>query len=243
MWFRAKVAYDGTGFYGFQRQGAFRSVQGDIETVLATVLGQSPTVYGAGRTDTGVHATGQVIAFDANWAHPTDALERAININLPRDIAVREIARCETRFSPRFEAVSRTYEYTAYVSAVRNPLRDRFACQIESVLDLDAMNLAAKAFLGEHDFAAFGSPTTDTDNTVRRVIRAEWRLSGDTLVFTIEANAFLYRMVRRIVNALFKVGRGKLTIADVIEALASKDQNRITGLAPACGLCLVNVSY
>jgi tRNA pseudouridine38-40 synthase len=247
MRLRARVAYDGTEFYGFQRQGEFRSVQGEIETALCIV---DPTVTtdrlhlrGAGRTDTGVHASGQMIAFDLEWRHPLDALNRAININLPGDVAVRDVEQAAADFSPRFDALTRTYQYTAYISPVRQPLRDRYALHLEHLPDVDAMNAAAARLLGSHDFAAFGSPTTDQGDTVRRLIRAEWVRAADGLVFTIEANAFLYRMVRRIVNALIKVGRGRLTPDDVSEALASADQDRITGLAPAAGLCLVDVTY
>jgi tRNA pseudouridine38-40 synthase len=248
MKFRARAAYDGTEFYGFQRQSSFRSVQGEIETALQKITnspqGVIHVVHGAGRTDTGVHATGQVISFDLVWGHSLDALNRALNVNLPADVAIDKLETVAEAFSPRFDARSRTYEYTVYVSPVRQPLRDRYAWHIESVLDVDAMNEAARGLLGEHDFAAFGSPTSDTKNTVRQVIRAGWSAgSQNTWVFTIEANAFLYRMVRRIVNALVKVGRSRLTKADVAEALASRDQDRITGLAPACGLCLVDVKY
>lgn len=246
MRFRAKAAYDGTDFYGFQRQGRFRSVQGEIETALTKITGESPVVFGAGRTDTGVHATGQVIAFDSEWRHPADALQRALNVNLPMDVAVRDVAACADGFSPRFDALTRTYEYTVYISPVRQPVRDRFAWHVESVLDVEAMNGVAAGLLGERDFAAFGSPTSESESTTRRLLRAEWRevaeRPGD-LVFTIEANAFLYRMVRRIVNALVKVGRGRLTAGDVFSALASGDQGRITGLAPASGLCLTTVTY
>lgn len=256
MKFRAKASYDGTEFFGFQRQGAFRSVQGEIETALCTITGQSVVVYGAGRTDSGVHATGQVIAFDVEWRHSPEALQRALNVTLPRDAVVREMRRCDAAFSPRFDALSRTYEYTVYRDSVRRPTRDRYAWQVGVALDVAAMNEAAEALIGEHDFAAFGSPTSESESTIRRVMRARWeerdafeeagagaRERASDLVFTIEANAFLYRMVRRIVNALVKVGSGRIGRAAFVEALASGDQNRITGLAAAAGLCLTHVSY
>jgi tRNA pseudouridine38-40 synthase len=248
MKFRAKASYDGTEFFGFQRQGAFRSVQGEIEAALQTVTGQSVTVYGAGRTDSGVHATGQVIAFGLEWRHSPEALQRALNVTLPQDAAVREVRRCDGSFSPRFDALSRTYEYTVYRDSVRRPTRDRYAWQVGYALDVAAMNDAAEGLIGEHDFAAFGSPTSESESTIRRVMRARWeeRATPDgerDLVFTIEANAFLYRMVRRIVNALVKVGSGRIGRAAFVEALASGDQNRITGLAAAAGLCLTYVSY
>jgi tRNA pseudouridine38-40 synthase len=188
-----------------------------------------------------------VIAFEADWGHPVDALQRALNVNLSRDVAIRELEACAEQFSPRLEARSRTYVFTAYVSPVRSPLRDRFAWHIEREPDIAVMNAAARLLTGTHDFAAFGSPTGASDGTVRTVMRAEWRMQesvyGPALTFEIEANAFLYRMVRRIVNALVKTGLSRLSVEEVKETLASRDQNRITGLAPACGLCLVDVSY
>lgn len=250
MRIRAKAAYDGTEFLGFQKQaGDARTVQGEIETALGKVTGQYIAVLAAGRTDTGVHATGQVIAFDANWAHSLDALTRAINFNLPEDVAVRELVECEPGFHPRHSAVSRTYEYSAYVDDVRQPLLWRFAWLIERAPDVALMNEAAGALIGRHDFAAFGTPPSarPDETTVRQVMQANWRWTNeqarDRLVFTIEANAFLFRMVRRIVIALARVGFGQISPDELREILQSKDAQRIKGLAPACGLCLVDVKY
>jgi tRNA pseudouridine38-40 synthase len=247
---RAKAAYDGTDFLGFQKQaGDARTVQGEIETALGKVIGQHVAVLAAGRTDTGVHATGQVIVFDVDWAHSLDALKRAINVNLPEDVAVRELVECEPGFHPRYSAVSRMYEYSAYVDDVRQPLMRRFAWLMERAPDVALMNEAAGALIGEHDFAAFGTPPSarPDETTVRKVMRADWRWTNmqaqDRLVFTIEANAFLFRMVRRIVIALARVGFGQISPDELREILGSKDAQRIKGLAPACGLCLVDVKY
>jgi len=243
MRFRAKASYDGTDFFGFQRQGVFRSVQGEIEAALTKTAGVTPVVFGAGRTDSGVHATGQVIAFDLEWRHPPGALQRALNVTLPFDTAVYEVQECSDLFSPRFDALSRKYEYTVYRDPVRRPMRDRFAWQVGRPLDVAVMNDAASMLIGVHDFAAFGSPTSESESTVRRVMRAQWDEHGDDLVFTIEANAFLYRMVRRVVNALVKVGSGRVSRAEFADTLANCDHNRIAGLAPAAGLCLTYVAY
>lgn len=241
----AKVVYDGTEFAGFQKQANARTVQGELEAALEKVCGGRMIVTGAGRTDAGVHASGQVISFEAIWAHSLDKLERATNVNLPEDVAVRELRECAADFHPRFSAKSRTYEYSAFVSATRDPLRRRFAWHLEHLPDVRQMNEAAAALLGSHDFAAFGSaPSGRPDETTRRdLYRAEWRQQDDTLIFGIEANAFLYRMVRRIVLALIRVGRGQMTPAQLREILESRDAQRMKGLAPACGLCLVNVKY
>jgi tRNA pseudouridine38-40 synthase len=250
MWLRATVAYDGTDFHGFQRQANARSVQSELEDALNQTSGHAVSVIGAGRTDAGVHASGQVIAFEMAWAHSPADLQKALNVRLPADVAVLDVAECEAGFHPRYRAQSRVYEYTVHVTPVRQPLTQRYAWQMASDLDMEAMNAAAAVLLGEHDFAAFGTAPSG-EVTVRKVLMAQWREpEGErppgvlrVLRFSIQANAFLYRMVRRIVMALVKVGRGQLS-ADVIrELLASKDSQRVKGIAPACGLCLVKVIY
>lgn len=247
MKIRAKVAYDGTDFAGFQRQaaGRGRTVQGEIEAALEKVCNERIAIVGAGRTDAGVHAIGQVIAFTAEWKHSLDVLTRALNATLPDDIAVHELAECDADFHPRFSAVSRTYRYTAYVSPVRRPLLRRYAWQLERPPDVSAMNEAARLLIGLHDFAAFGSPPSGDaeETTVREVLRAEWQQVENCLTFTIEANAFLFRMVRRIVLALVRVGQSAYALPDIEEMLESRDAQRIKGLAPACGLCLIEVKY
>lgn len=243
---RAKVAYDGTEFFGFQRQANARTVQGEIETALEKVTGRQTGVIGAGRTDAGVHATGQVISFEVDWRHPMEALTKALNITLPEDVAVRALAECSADFHPRFDAQSRTYEYTALICEVKQPLMRRIAWQLERQPDLALMNSAAAQLIGTHDFAAFGSAPSGRENetTLRNVLKAEWRDNGSgVLVFTIEANAFLFRMVRRLVLALMRVGQGQLSAEALMDILESRDAQRIKGLAPACGLCLVDVKY
>jgi tRNA pseudouridine38-40 synthase len=246
MRLRATVAYDGTEFFGFQRQASARTVQGEIETALEKVTGRQTGVTGAGRTDAGVHATGQVIAFDADWRHGMPALTKALNITLPDDVAVRALAECSADFHPRFDAQSRTYEYTVLVSEVRQPLMRRTAWQLNREPDLAAMNRAAAQLVGSHDFAAFGSAPSgrNEETTVRDVVRAAWQARGcEALVFTIEANAFLFRMVRRLALALVRVGLGQSSADNLKDILESRDAQRIKGLAPACGLCLVDVKY
>jgi tRNA pseudouridine38-40 synthase len=225
-------------------------VQDELEVALGKTCGALVSVVGAGRTDAGVHATGQVIAFEAPWSHPLTVLLKAVNARLPADVALLEIAECEVGFHPRFSARSRVYEYTVFVAAARQPLRRRYAWQVEHDLDLEAMNRASARLIGEHDFAAFGT-APQGDVTVRTVLRAGWErcadraalAAGHGLRFTVEANAFLFRMVRRMVITLARAGRGQLSADDVNDILASKDSRRVKGTAPACGLCLVKVTY
>ena len=246
---RAIVAYDGTDFHGFQRQKNARSVQGALEEALSNTCDEAVSVVGAGRTDAGVHAAGQVIAFKVNWSHALPELHRALNVRLPGDVAVLDVAECDEAFHPRYSARSRVYEYTVTVNPVRHPLLRRYTWQIESDLNAVLMNEAAAVLVGEHDFAAFGT-APQGDVTKRKVLRADWQLigpserqSGSILRFTIEANAFLFRMVRHIVIALVQVGRKKLSAGDMRDILASRDSQRIKGIAPACGLSLVKVTY
>ncbi len=248
--FRALVAYEGTGFCGFQRQGGQTpTVQGALERALLAATGQAVSVLGAGRTDSGVHASGQVIAFDAAWRHSPEALLRAVNANLPPSVALLHLQPCPAAFHPRYDARSRTYVYTLYVCPVRQPLLERYAWGLRGeALDMAAMAQAAALLLGTHDFATFGRPPQGT-NTVRTVFRSELQTvqtlksQGVLARYTIEANAFLYRMVRRIVGALARVGRRQLSVADFAEGLAAADNRWPNQTAPARGLCLSEVRY
>ena len=253
MKYRAKVSYDGTDFYGFQRQARHRTVQGELEKAIERVFGVDGrvVVHGAGRTDTGVHATGQIIAFEApeNWSHEIARLQKAINVTLPFDVAVSDVAECEDRFSPRFSAVSRTYEYSVLVlTAERRPIGRLYEWQVDKMPDTQLMNDLAGQWVGKHDFAAFGS-TTVGEETVREVMQAHWtelppdRNQDLRLTFRIEANAFLFRMVRRMVMTLMRVGLGKQDVIEVNRMMIDSQGTGATGAAPACGLCLVNVSY
>jgi tRNA pseudouridine38-40 synthase len=244
--YRALLSYDGTAYLGFQRQaGDAPTIQGAVERALMAVSGHQVTVIGAGRTDTGVHATGQVIAFDVEWAHSADALARAVNAALPADIALWAVVQHEG-FHPRFDALSRTYRYTVALAPHRLPLARHRAWWIRAELDGDAMQQAAERLIGRHDFAAFGQPPQG-DNTVRTVVASQWataeRPGYTEWVYTIEADAFLQHMVRRIVGALVDVGRGSLThegFAALLDGAALRQKGSI---APPQGLVLEYVRY
>lgn len=242
--YRATVAYDGTRYYGFQRQTAGTpTIQGALEAALATVSGQTVTVLGAGRTDAGVHASGQVIAWEMDWRHPAQALLRALNANLPSDIALQTVAEAAPDFHPRFDARRRRYEYWLYTRRVRDPLRDRFCWRARYRLDIPAMQRAASLLVGEHDFATFGQPPQGV-NTVRQVMESALdQAAEDTLVYRVTANAFLQRMVRSIVGTLVEVGRGAMSEAQFAAALAAADRAQAGPSAPPHGLTLVAVGY
>jgi tRNA pseudouridine38-40 synthase len=240
--YKAVVAYDGTCFFGFQIQVVERTVQGVLETALARVVKKTVPIFYAGRTDTGVHATGQVIAFDLLWQHSEEQLCRALNANLPSDVFVRSIELTRPDFHPRFGALLREYQYTILNQQDPDVLRRQYTTHIDRLLDVELMKQASACFIGCFDFASFGRPPIG-NNTVRTITRAIWDIDGGLLVFTIEANAFLYRMVRNIVGTLIQVGLGKLTVGDVECIIASKSRAVCPPPAPPNGLCLTNVMY
>lgn len=243
MRYRATLAYDGTAYHGFQRQANAPTVQGRVEAALECIGSRAVTLIGAGRTDAGVHATGQVIAFDLDWRHAPEALCRALNANLPPDIAVRGVQEAAPGFHPRYDARSRSYEYRLYVAPVRDPLRRWRAWHLDRPLDVPAMQQAAHRLVGTRDFGAFGSPPQG-ENAVRTVFEAHWEDGpGQEHVFTIVADAFLYRMVRTIVATLVEVGQGRMTPETFREVLAACERGRAAPPAPPHGLTLVAVNY
>jgi tRNA pseudouridine38-40 synthase len=246
--YRATLAYDGTAYQGFQRQaGDTPTVQLAVERALMAITGQLVTVLGAGRTDTGVHATGQVIAFDVEWKHDEAALLRALNTNLPADVALQDLVLAPPQFHPRFDARARLYRYRVLGVKQRQPLlRDR-AWQLRGVhLDAAVLSQAARLLIGEHDFAAFGQPPQG-ENTIRTVYISEWRTQEEALgclwTYTVEANAFLQHMVRRMVWLLVAVGRGNLTLDGFEAVFKSRNRANIRGIAPPGGLTLEMVRY
>ena len=201
------------------------------------------TVLAAGRTDAGVHAAGQVIAFDTAWRHGVVALQRALNAVLPADIAVRDVEQAALDFHPRYDARSRHYRYTLYNALLRWPLDRRYSLYVATLLDVDAMQQAAQILVGEHDFAAFGRPHKQGGATVRRMLVTEWGEKIPRLIFDIEANAFLYRMVRSIVGTLLLVGKRNMSVEGFAAVLASCSRDQAGTTAPPHGLCLMEVKY
>ncbi len=239
---RATVAYDGTDYNGFQRQADVPTVQEALETALEAISQQQIRVLCAGRTDAGVHAIGQVIAFDISWRHTLEDLHRAFNALLPADVAVQSVAEAEPGFHPRFDAVARWYRYSIYNAPVRSPLVRRVSLHVPDVMDVDKMHEAAEVLVGEHDFATFGQPPQG-HVTVRRVQRAGWIAEPPWARFDIVGNAFLYHMVRSIVGTLLLVGKGRLSVDAFRDKLVAADRSESGPTAPSCGLCLLAVRY
>ena len=247
--YKLTLAYDGSNFHGSQRQANKRTVQGELEKALGKLGWTGRSVLISGRTDTGVHATGQVASADLHWSHNDGELLRALNANLPADISVRSVQSVDPGFHPRFDAGSRTYQYRLFCQSFRDPIRERFAWRVWVPVNGEVLVDAAKYLLGTHDYFAFGSPTTPKGTTVRTVMKAGWTQSGaDEWHFEVQADAFLYRMVRRMVFVQVAVAQGKFPVEAVARSLAGqvsvKSRSELpAGLAPAHGLTLINVEY
>ncbi len=254
--YMAVVEYDGTEYLGFQIQGPAsarrsntrtargtdRTIQGELERSLQQVTQQAARVVGAGRTDAGVHAKGQVVHFDVRWSHPLPDLQRALNAVLAHDIALTELHQALPDFHARFDARSRAYQYTILNRPVRSPLMERFALYVAALLDAEEMNRACACLVGTHDFLPFGWPPRG-ENTVRTVLRAGCRRSGDLVYVDLEADAFLRSMVRRVVGNLLLVGLGELSVEGMAGLLSLTHRRTPAVAAPAQGLCLVRVNY
>lgn len=242
------LAYDGTGFVGSQRQAKSRTVQGEFEKALRKLGWSGRSVLLAGRTDTGVHAAGQVVAFDFDWKHADVDLLRALNANLPADMAARDARITSPGFHPRFDATSRCYCYRLFCQPVRDPLREKFAWRVWPEVDGKALKDAAPLFVGQHDFASYGTPPRAGSSTVRTVMNSSWQAKEDEWRFEVQANAFLYRMVRRLVFVQVALAQGKISVEAVARSLAGQaeglERSELpSGLAPAYGLTLVEVTY
>lgn len=251
------LEYDGTDFKGSQLQANGRTVQGELEKALASLtglgVGERCVVSMAGRTDSGVHASGQVANFFTASRLPVETFRRGLNALLPFDVAVLTSEEVSSDFHARFSAKERTYRYTVLNRPVRSPLARRYAYQVVQPLDLPAMQAAANSLVGERDFASFAGAgwgvkdsddaTADKPGTVRNLVKAEWQAEGDRLILEVAANAFLPHMIRNIVGTLLLVGRGERTPGDFARIVAVCDRRQAGPTAPACGLSLVSVRY
>lgn len=250
-----EVSYDGAGFHGFARQPGVRTVQGDIEDALAQILQVQVQTVGAGRTDTGVHARGQVVHADVPARASGDAplmelgrLERALNSVLGNDVAIRGSASVPQEFDARFSALSRTYRYRIHNARVADVFTRRYSWHVLDALDVQAMRLAGDPLIGTHDFTSLGRIARDADGeakTMMRTVRSiEWfELGEGALEMHITANAFCRQMVRSIVGLMVACGSGRFSPGDVLWLLAAKDRSVAPTIAPPHGLTLWSVAY
>jgi len=240
---RLTIEYDGTGYSGWQLQSGQDTIQARIEAALEKLFGQKVRIHGAGRTDAGVHALGQVAAFDAPRHFDPIDLRRALNAILPPDIAVREAIEAASGFDPRRDAYLRAYQYRILNRELRSVFDHRYAWHVRDALELDEMRTSARRFLGEHDFAAFRTLGTETKSTVRRIYVSQWEQRGDLLRYRVEGSSFLRHMVRVMVAAMVEIGRKRMSVAALDALLSAGDRAAAPAAAPAGGLFLVEVRY
>lgn len=237
------VEYDGGAFSGFQAQRNAPSVQGALEAALSRVADRPLRLSAAGRTDAGVHATGQVVGFEGPLARPLEAWVRGTNALTPDAVKVRWARTVDAAFHARYSAVSRRYQYLFDDAGSASPLLHRYAVQVPRRLDDEAMHRAARVLLGEHDFSAFRAAGCQSLSAHRCVHRIEVTRAGDLVILDITANAFLLHMVRNIAGALKQVGEGRRPEAWVGDMLAGRDRTVLGPTAPPQGLYLVDVAY
>jgi len=250
------LAYDGSHFKGFQRQANDRTVQGVVELALRRLHWQGSSILAAGRTDTGAHATGQVISFDLTWDHETADLRQALNKYLPADVAAREVRQVHATFHPRYDAGWRKYLYNIYCQPVRQPLLEPSAWRVWPEVDPGTLHGIAAKLIGTHDFGAFGTPSHTGGNTTRCVLESTWRAKDFCMVYEIKAHAFLYHMVRRLVFFQVRIAQGIMDLTSLehsleigagvgMDAIVKNVPGKrlVHGLAPARGLVLQEVYY
>jgi tRNA pseudouridine38-40 synthase len=238
------LAYDGTRFVGWQRQSEGESIQGLLEDALAHFEGAPVVAHGAGRTDAGVHALGQVASVEVAFTHDVATLARALNAQLPEDVRVLSVEEAAPGFHARFSARSKTYRYCIRNGAMATPFERAYVWHVPQPLDVDAMRQAASRLLGRHDFSTFRSIGTDVPDAVRTLHASDVvGDAGSLLTYEVSGDGFLRHMVRAIVGTLVEVGRGWRDPAQMDALLQTRDRARAGATAPPHGLFLVRVDY
>lgn len=237
------VAYDGSGYHGFQKQKDILTVQGVVEEVLAKLCGEAVVTAGSGRTDAGVHALAQTLTFTTNGRIPCANMVRAAASLLPPDIVLVSAEEVAEGFHARFSAKWKTYEYKFLVNKHDNPFMVRYAWQLREQLDVKAMNEAAQLLLGTHDFSAFRSTGSVDSSPIKTIYAAQWQQCGEEIIFRISGDGFLYHMVRNLVWSLVQVGLGRRSSDDFAAELVAQRCEFLNEPAPAQGLYLAQVGY
>ncbi len=238
------VEYDGTGYHGFQLQANVPTIQGEMEKALWKLTQERIRVIAASRTDAGVRAKGQVVSFRTKSSLPLQTFIKGLNYYLPEDIAVKASYRVSESFNVRRSALSREYNYYILNSLTRSPIRRGFSYLVAGQLNIEAMNEACQALIGEHDFASFASCLgIEIKNTLRTVYRAEIQKNGELAIFNMVANSFLPHQVRNTIGTLIRVGLGKMTINEFRSIIEVKKPSLAGPTAPAYGLCLMQINY
>ena len=237
------IEYDGTGFFGFQKQKRLRTVQSELESALEKLFQKKITVIASGRTDSGVHAEAQIIHFKVNSRIPLFKIEQGLNRYLPEDMAVIASEEAPSKFHAQFSARSKTYEYRVWNSKARSPLNRFRTFHFPYSLDLRMMKRAARLLSGTHDFRAFEASGGRRKSAVRTIQSFSIKKEGKMISFTVVSNGFLYKMVRSMVGTLLEIGSGRLSLVRFKEILASKDRSQAGPTVPPQGLFLKEVKY
>lgn len=237
------VEYDGTEYHGWQVQPGMRTIQGVLQDTLAKIIGEPVHVAGAGRTDAGVHAMGQVASLRAEFKHPPETLRRALASLLPPDIVVTSVEEAPEGFDAQHSAYWKRYRYTLLTRPYPSALTRRYAFFVRHALRIDPMAKAATLLIGTHDFSSFQAAHSSADNPVRLVHTAGFHREGDYLHFEIVANGFLRHMIRIVMGTLLDVGRGKLSAQDMTQILEAKDRSLASKTLSPHALLMVEVGY
>lgn len=237
------VAYDGTNYCGWQIQKNGITVEEVLNRTLSKFFKGEITVIGASRTDSGVHALGNVAVFEANVTMPPDKISYAINNLLPDDIRIQKSEEVAADFHPRYCDTRKTYEYKIWNAQFPSPVERLYSHFVYYPLDEQKMQAGAEYLIGEHDFKSFCTPKPEVENTVRTIYDIQVRREGSMVIIRINGNGFLYNMVRIIVGSLLKVGMGMIPPEEIKNILEAKDRTKAGHKAPACGLTLVEIEY
>jgi tRNA pseudouridine38-40 synthase len=241
--FKLTMEYDGSAYHGWQRQADDSTIQGTIESTLKKMTGENVTLIGSGRTDAGVHATGQVANFHCDTALTPQTFSRGLNSLLPYDIIIKGCVQVDDAFHARYDAKSKTYAYRIFNEALPRAIGRQYSWNIRKTLYVAAMEAASDTLIGTHDFKAFEATGSPRSHTTRQVIAATLEASDGHLVFKIKADGFLRYMVRNVVGALVDVGLGRITVGDMERIRLSRDRSQASATAPPHGLFLVSVEY
>lgn len=241
--FKLTIEYDGTDYHGWQVQPGMATIQGTLEDAMARIIGEPVHVHGAGRTDAGVHALGQVASLCAKFKHPPETLRRALTSLLPPDIVVTRVEEAPDDFNAQRWAQWKRYRYTMLTRPYPSALERRNTLFVPRPLNVETMAEAADLLFGEHDFSSFQAAKSSIENPVRTILLAQFQQKGEHLFFEVTADGFLRHMIRIIMGTLLDVGRGKLSPGDVKPILEAKDRKQASKTLPAHGLCLLEVGY
>lgn len=238
-----RVAYDGTSYHGWQFQPGVNTIEGELNRALTALTGENIQVIGASRTDTGVHALGNIAVFDTNAKIPAEKISYALNSKLPQEIRILGACQVKQDFHPRKTATKKTYQYQIWNSPFPNPLRQRYACFTYLPMNDEKMKKAAAYFVGEHDFQSFCAAGSTAETTVRRIYDLQVRKRDEEIIIEVTGNGFLYHMVRIIAGTLMEVGRGRIAPEEIKTILEAKDRTKAGPTAVAKGLTLIRYYF